>query len=247
MKLEISDSLLIVIIVFLCLLVLGLLIVIIYYRIERHLKNKLKSELEIKKSKGQEMVKKLEKAGLKDKPVQKNWNPKRDSHYKAPNNLSIEIDKEGIGISVPRSGGIMVTTTSRMRVLAEQGNEEKIKTQRLELNDSVHSDTKQPKAPGVRKIAETMDESRRDTDTNMPTPKGLNNTLDRIRNFKIGIDDPSLDIDGLEKSNLKSPKVPNQGAVYIEYKKTPIDSARVSQQEPLQTFALKEESAKSIA
>lgn len=244
MKLEISDSLLVVIIVFLCLLVLGLLIVIIYYRIERHLKSKLKSELEIKKIKSQEMVKKLEKAGLKDKPVQKSWNPKRDSHYKAPNNLSIEIDKEGIGISVPRSGGIMVTTTSRMRVLAEQGNEEKIKTQRLELNDSVHSDTKPGKTTGVKKIAEIMDESRRDTDANVPTPKGLNNTLDRIRNFKIGIDDPSLDIDGLEKSNLKSPKVPNQGAVFIEYKKAPVNSSRASHEESQTTFGLKEESSK---
>ena len=214
MKLEISDQLLIIIIVFLSILVIGMLIIIIYYRLERRIKNKVRRELEdARKVKNvpEKTAQRLEKAGIREKTVIKNYTAfRKDSRYSAPHkNLSIEIDKEGIGISMPNAGGLFVTTTSRLRINNQTEQEEGFhpapRTERLELN-----------------MDESRTESRRtDTDCNH-TPRGgehLNNTLEKIRNYKIETNhNQSVDIENLEKTHLKAPKDAFEGMVSIQYK-----------------------------
>ncbi len=204
MKLEISDTTMIVLFVLLCLVILGLLVLVVYYKVERRTREKLKREIEdARKLRSGEMVRKLEKAGMKERhlssaSVGKLTIGKQTKH----NQYTITLEHTPIKGSKVSNPAVLVTTTSRLRVLnGEEVVLEHHNTDRLHLEDSVKDLRTGFKAPVIEEKLETEHTvSKYADDQGKPL-----STLDDIKNFKL--DEDGLDIEVLDNSGRRSPKV----------------------------------------
>ena len=222
MTLEISDGIVIVIVVVLCIVILALLLMVIYYRVEKHVKLKVMKEAENKKTKSQEMVRRLEKAGMKEKSavMYKPQNMKGQKYKPSANNeVQIELEamkKPSLALGgTGKAPGFTVTTTSRLRVLNDDEDPEfNANTHRLQLDDSFkwkhdlkkstlrnNSDMPQLKLDESREAAKN---GQGDQSMNRGDSK-ICNTMEDVRNMKV--EDASIDIESLEKSVAKSPRL----------------------------------------
>ena len=110
----------------------------------------------------------------------------------------------------------MTTTTRFLNNQVSKDEDANPYTARLELEESIHKKARRSALPD---IGLNMDDSKEITmNTSMNNTSGMkNNTIDKIRDFKI--EDNSVDLDALEKSNLKTPKQAGQeGSFQIQFK-----------------------------
>ena len=203
MRLEISDTMMIILFILLCIVVVGLLLLVVYYRVERRTRDKLKRELEdTRKLRSGEMVKKLEKAGLKGRNSGSVSSGKLTIGKQTKHNqYTITLEQSTKKDSKQSKPAVLVTTTSRLRVLNGDEYIDHFHTDRLQLEDSVKDVRGINKAPVIEEKLETDHTVSKSADDN---GRPLN-TLEDIKNFKL--EDNAVDIEVLDNSGRRSPKV----------------------------------------
>ena len=178
MKIEISEVWLLCCIVLLILVIIVLLAVMLYHQLAKKRRYKQQQEQK-KKLKGQEMIKRLEKAGLKERA------DINVPHIKPPP-LSLKFLPAPTAVAGGSVSGVSgkqhTTTTSRYPIMEDVEIEtinNKKQVERLELEASVGGEAY--------------------TGSSMPQ-----NTIEDIKNFKFI--DRSIDIDKLDNTTNKDQK-----------------------------------------
>ena len=234
MKFEINDTVIVILLILLGLLVLGLLVALIYYKLEKRLKEKLQREIEGKPTQAkQSPVKKLERAGILDRHNNK-FGPKSIQSQKGFDNFG-ETGKKVMILSGREN--LILSSTSRYQPTSEgeNPNEQVDAGPRLNLDDTKEAADYLPELGGrVPTEGDFWQSKKRNTvpsannsviDHNAPQEgipgkspyhegvAGSNNTIDRIKNLRI--EDMSMNDLSLDKSGMKSPTLTT---VNIEYK-----------------------------
>ena len=226
MKIEISDTLIVILIVVLSILVLGLIIVIIYLKVERNLRNKVKKQIEEKQAKGQELVKKLERAGIIEKAFvgKQAVLMNKAKRHGLGGGVQIEIGKGELPSSAVNKGEMLVTTTTRLRLTTdtELGIPEQ-RNLKLVLDDSTMNAKGESKSDIKLPVVGSPADGNLALETQFNDENPHNNskidpaqtTFDRIKNFRL--EDHSINSENLERSEIKTPKL-SSNTVSIQYK-----------------------------
>lgn len=233
MKFEISDTIIVVLLILLGILVLGLLIMLIYYKLEKRLKERLQREIEGKTaSASPKLVKKLERAGIIDRNAK--FGPKNiQSQQKG-----FDFGEAGKKVMIMTGReNLILSSTSRYQPTSEGENPNEVPDSgpRLNLDDTKEAADYLPELGGrvptegdfwqVKKRKESSSANSQtnehqvaqDGNTTKSSPYETggphNNTMDRIKNLRI--EDMSVNDLSLDKSGMKSP---NLTTFNIQYK-----------------------------
>lgn len=234
MKFEISDTVIVIILILLGILVLALLVVLIYYKLEKRLKERLQKEIEGKTPQAkQSPVKKLERAGILDRHNNK-FGPKSVQSQKGFDNFG-ESGKKVMILSGREN--LILSSTSRYQPTSEgeNPNDQVDVGPRLNLDDTKEAADYLPELGGrVPTEGDFWQSKKKNTipsgnssvieqnprNEGMPSKSpyhegvtGSNNTIDRIKNLRI--EDMSMNDLSMDKSGMKSPTLTT---VNIEYK-----------------------------
>jgi hypothetical protein len=227
MKFEINDTVIIIILILMGILVLGLLIMLIYYKLEKRLKENLQLEIEGKKSAASPaLAKKLGRAGILERQTNKFELRGVKSQQKGFDSFS---DPSKRVMIISGRENLVLSSTSRYQPTMEGDNhfEQADSGPRLNLDDTKDAAEYIPQVggrvptendfwqPRRRKDSITGNQNQNESSTNhdgnmsklssVEIMANQNNTMDRIKNFRI--DDLSVNDVSLDKSGIKSPKL----------------------------------------
>lgn len=218
MKLEISDTLALVLIILLAIFVLVLLGVVVYYRVEKYFREKVTQNIITAPQNAANLgALKPEKAGMKQpqgivntkSPVGQ-WTSKQTEAIDS-GNMKIEFIPGKLKAAVKAGQAFTMTTTSRMQFLNgdNQFTESDVQVgtdkvdEKLSLEDSLYKSTKRIDKPKPELLNMASVASIRGGNESR-----VQNTMEDIKNFRFE-EDGSIDPESLDKSatSVRTPKL----------------------------------------